>query len=245
MTDRANLNKQIALLKKLPKPLMASITFGVHPMLGKLGSVHHLTTHGAVLLREHLGEEYSIRYPKGSSGLFRQDYFHRLHTIDVHIAFAQWAEKNGMKITYFKTYFDKLSTGKENGYRAETYVLIDSKEYLIADALCVLETGRRKELYAIELYNGNDTNRVHQSLFAHLKALNNGQPSGQFGLNYGSRVLCVFEYDNYKQMAMKRLCEDSRFAAAKAHFLFLSLEEMNASTFGEWWLWDGSKVGLV
>ena len=65
------------------------------------------------------------------------------------------------------------------------------------------------------MYNGDDTHRVHGSLFAHLQALKNGQPSKQFGMNYGSRVLCVFEKDNYKLHAMKRLLEDSRFASAK------------------------------
>jgi hypothetical protein len=244
MSDRANLNKQLALLKKDFKPLIGSIGFGVHPVRGKLESVHYLTKQGAQLLREQFGEHYEVRFPKGTNGLFRHDYFHRLHTIDIHICFHQWAEKNEMKLSYFRSYFDKLSTGKEHGYKAETIVLIDHKEYLIADALAVLETARRKELYAIEMYNGDDTQRVHQSLFAHLKALNNGQPSGQFGLAYGSRILCVFEWENYKQMAMKRLKEDARFSSAKAHFLFRSLEELNSATFREWQDFEGNRVQL-
>ena len=71
------------------------------------------------------------------------------------------------------------------------------------------------------MYNGDDTHRVHGSLFAHLQALRNGQPSKQFGLNYGSRVLCIFEKEGYKIQAMKRVREDERFATAN-HIFYLN-----------------------
>ncbi len=244
MSDRANLNKQIAELRNRSKPLIGSITFGVHPKMGKLESVHYLTPHGVFLLQDYFGEDYFIRFPKGNNGLFQQDYFHRINTINVHIAFKDWAIDNGADLLFFRTYFDKLSSGKEKGYRAESAILIQGTEYLIADALCLLQTPTREELYAIEMYNGDDTHRVHGSLFAHLQALKNGQPSKQFGLNYGSRVLCVFEKENYKIQAMKRVMEDERFATAKSHFLFKSLEELSAESFFDWWLFDGTKTSL-
>lgn len=244
MSDRANLNKQLAQLRNRTRPLIGSITFGVHPKVGKLESVHYLTSHGVVLLREGLGEDYPIRFPKGNNGLFQQDYFHRVNTINVHIAFSRWAEKNALELLFFRTYFDKLSSGTVKGFRAESAILIAGNDYLIADALCLLQTSKREELYAIEMYNGDDTHRVHGSLFAHLQALKNGQPSKQFGLNYGSRVLCVFEKESYKIQAMKRLMEDTRFTSAKAHFLFKSLEELSENEFFNWWLFDGSCANL-
>ncbi|NMR34940.1 hypothetical protein HIO71_12160 [Chryseobacterium aquaticum] len=71
-----------------------------------------------------------------------------------------------------------------------------------------------------------------------------GQPSKLYGLDYGSRVLCVFELENYKKMAMKRLLEDSRFASGKNHFLFKSLEDVKQNVFEGWELFDGEKVNL-
>lgn len=244
MSDRANMNKQLAELRNRQKPLIGSITFGVHPKMGKLESVHYLSLHAVGLLKECFGEEYLIRFPKGNNGLFQQDYFHRINTINVHIAFNSWAITSGVDLLFFRTYFDKLSSGKEKGYRAESAILIQGSEYLIADALCLLQTQRREELYAIEMYNGDDTNRVHNSLFAHLQALKNGQPSKQFGLNYGSRVLCVFEKESYKIQAMKRVFQDARFESAKSHFLFKSLEELSVDTFFDWWFFDGTKASL-
>ncbi len=95
----------------------------------------------------------------------------------------------------------------------------------------MLETSKRKELFAIEVYNGTDTNRVHQSLVQHLLALKDGQPSRQFQLDYGSRVLCVFELDSCKVQVMKRLCEDEHFAFAKEYFLFKTLDEVKENLF--------------
>lgn len=244
MSDRANINKNIGLLKNRYKPIIGSVAFGVHPKLGKLQSVHYLTPYGAMLLKENFGERFFVRFPKGKNGLFQQDYFHRINTINVHIAFNRWAMVNDLDLLFFRAYFDKLTTGKEKGYRAESAIIVNEKEYLIADALCMLQTPRREELYAIEMFNGDDTSRVLSSLFYHLQALSNGEPSKQFGLEYGSRVLCVFELENYKKHAMKRLSEDSRFASAKKHFLFKSLEELSVDAFFDWWLFDGTTSSL-
>ncbi len=244
MSDRNNLNKNISELRNRSLPLLGSITFGVHPSKGKLQSVHYLTSHGAELLREGHGESLPVRLPKGNHGLFQQDYFHRVNTITVHIALWKWVQCHDAEILFFCTYFDKLSTGKEKGYRAESAIRISEKEYLIADALFMLKTPGSPQLYALEMYNGDDTQRVHNSLRAHLSALKHGQPSLQFGMDYASRVLCVFEHEVYKIQLMKRLCEDEGFANAKDLFLFKSLEELKTEMFFEWRLFDGHKTEL-
>ena len=108
----------------------------------------------------------------------------------------------------------------------------------------MLQTQVRKELFAIELYRGEDASRVHKSLFHHLQALAEGQPSKMCGLNYGSRVLCIFESANNKLMVMKRLCEDERFTQAKSYFLFKTIDELKQEVFENWELFDGEMVNL-
>lgn len=98
----------------------------------------------------------------------------------------------------------------------------------------MLQTPKRKELYAVEVFNGSNTSRVHASLLQHLKALSIGEPSKQFKLNYGSRVLCIFEMENNKVSVMKRLHEDSRFKNSKSYFLFKTLKEVKVNVFEEW-----------
>ena len=145
---------------------------------------------------------------------------------------------------FFLTYFDQVSSGKKNGYRAESSIKISENEYLIADAIAMLQTPKRKELYAIEVFNGNNTNRVHLSLLQHLKALSVGQPSKMFKLQYGSRVLCVFDFENNMVSVIKRLQEDERFKKSKTYFLFKTLEEVKEDVFEGWLLFGGEKVGL-
>lgn len=110
--------------------------------------------------------------------------------------------------------------------------------------MCMLQTQNRKELYAIEVFNGMNVQRVHGSLLQHLLALKNGQPSKQFELDYGSRVLCVFELESCKTQTMKRLNEDERFAFAKEYFLFKTLDEVKENVFDGWWLMDGTKITM-
>ena len=108
----------------------------------------------------------------------------------------------------------------------------------------MLQTPKRKELYAVEVFNGNNTSRVHLSLLQHLKALSEGQPSKIFKLQYGSRVLCIFESENNMVSEMKRLQEDERFKKSKPYFLFKTLKQVKINVFEGWWLFGGEKVGL-
>ncbi len=72
--------------------------------------------------------------------------------IDIHIDLDERASQQNMEIIFFKTYFDKVSTGRKKGFRAESAIPVYGNEYLIADAVCMLQTPNRKELFAIEMY---------------------------------------------------------------------------------------------
>lgn len=106
----------------------------------------------------------------------------------------------------------------------------------------MFQTPIRKELYAIEVFNGMNVQRVHTSLLQHLLALKEGEPSKQFGLEYGSRVLIVFELETCKSQTIKRLFEDERFAFAKNYFLFKTLVQLKENVFEGWKLFDGTET---
>ena len=81
-----------------------------------------MTSHGARLIEERLSPTEPVRFPKAHTVLFGQDYFHRLHTIDTHIVIQERAFNHEVELLFFLVYFDKLSTGKTKGFRAETYI---------------------------------------------------------------------------------------------------------------------------
>ena len=203
-----------------------------------------MTSYGANLIKERLHFDDPVRFPKGKGVLFQQDYLHRISTVDVHIALQEQSSQNNWELLFFLAYFDKGTSTKKRGYKAESTIPISRNEHLIADALCMLETPKRKELYAVEVFNGNDTNRVHKSLLQHLKALSVGQPSKMFGLSHGSRILCVFETENGKLNVMKRLNEDKCFTEARLHFLFKTIGEVRVNVFEGWMLFDGESINM-
>lgn len=203
-----------------------------------------MTSYGANLIKERLHFDDPVRFPKGKGVLFQQDYVHRIATVDVQITLQEQSSQNNWGLLFFLAYFDKGASAKKRGYKSESTITVSKNEYLIADALCMLETPTRKELYAVEVFNGNDTNRVHKSLLHHLKALSIGQPSKMFGLHYGSRILCVFETENGKLNVMKRLNEDERFREGRLHFLFKTVQEVRENVFDGRELFDGEKTKL-
>ena len=203
-----------------------------------------MTSYGENLIKERLHFDDPVRLTKGKGVLFQQDYLHRISTVDIHIALQGQSSQNNWGLLFFLAYFDKGTSAKKRGYKAESTITISRNEHLIADALCMLETPQRKELYAIEVFNGNNTHRVHKSLLHHLKALSVGQPSKMFGLSHGSRILCIFETENAKLNVMKRLNEDGRFSEAKHHFLFKTIHNVRENVFEEWELFDGEIVQL-
>ncbi|HBI00506.1 MAG TPA: hypothetical protein DDY18_02665 [Flavobacterium sp.] len=81
-----------------------------------------MTSHGAKLIEERLSPMAQIKFPKGNTVLFQQDYFHRIHTIDIHIVIQERASNNNVELLFFSTYFDKISTGKTKSFRAETTI---------------------------------------------------------------------------------------------------------------------------
>ncbi|PTT76393.1 MULTISPECIES: hypothetical protein [unclassified Chryseobacterium] len=64
MKDRRNLNRTLSLLRQMPKPLVQSLSFAVHPIHGRLEHIFFLTPHAAVLLQQFYGERFPVRYPK-------------------------------------------------------------------------------------------------------------------------------------------------------------------------------------
>ncbi|PTT72604.1 MULTISPECIES: replication-relaxation family protein [unclassified Chryseobacterium] len=244
MKDRRNLNRALACLRQMPKPLVQSLSFAVHPTEGKLEHIHHLTSFGAELLKEYYGGRFTVRYPKGNSPMYGFDYFHRLGVVNFEIELRIFAGKNDLGVSFFTTYFDKVSTGKEKGYRAASAIVTEDHEYLIADALFMLEGPRRDELYALEVYMDNNTARIMKSITRHQQVLEKGRPSKQFGLKHGSRVLCVFKHKKVQLKVMEKISQDYQFSETKKHFLFKSLDELETEKFFDWQFYDGTEASL-
>jgi hypothetical protein len=144
--------------------VIRSRAFGVHAEKGHLPALYYLTPAGAKLLGEANRDE-PVAVPERVHR-FANDYFHRINTVDCHIAIGQWAAGTRSTIEFFDTYFDH-STGR----KPRTQVALP-RGYVIPDAVFrLIAPDGKARLFALEMYNGRETHRVERQLARYQIAL--------------------------------------------------------------------------
>jgi hypothetical protein len=181
----------------------------------------------------------TINYPIGAQ-LYSRDYFHRNATVDFQIELRSFAGAHGVEVEFFHTYFDTTGANR-NPDPAErlqrlTKVPLDDG-FFIPDAIfAVRPPDGSRYLYALEVYNGLDTGRVHGQLTKHRRALEEGRLSELHRYPHAHRVLCVFENDNALRAAAERLKGDPVFAVGgmRNQFAFSTLPALRQDFAAGW-----------
>jgi hypothetical protein len=117
--------------------VLRTIVFGVHIEKGHLPALYYLTPAGSQLLAEAEREE-PVAVPERVHR-FTNDYFHRVNTIDCHIAIRQWAQLADSTVDFFHSYFDHSVER-----RPRTHVTLP-KRSIIPDAIFRLKGPDRQE----------------------------------------------------------------------------------------------------
>ncbi len=208
-------------LRKALKPLLESkrkfidrIMFSVYPKgndlmrKNKLEYVYYLKPKGKRVVVEHqwLTDE-QVRMPIGTSTMAYKDYYHRKITVNCHISLCQAAQQKAIEVCFFDTYFDKIGNNRRSkNLRAKTRIELSAPNYLIADAIFMLQTPEQKALYCLEVQNGKDAKLMVQKLKQqYVTALRLGSPSEKYNFDKSNRVLSVFEYESTLQSVLERL----------------------------------------
>jgi hypothetical protein len=190
--------------------------FGVLPKIGRLPRVYYLTLQGANYLAEAWRvDPKAINYPRGVK-LFSRDYFHRTATIDFQIELHLFAEQNRAEVEFFHTYFDTKGSNRtdnpENRLQRLSKVPLGDDGFFIPDGIFSFRAPNGERfLFALEIYNGMDTKRVHQQIEKHFIALGEGKISDIYGHDKAHRVLYIFETHNALRAAVKRFEQDQYF----------------------------------
>jgi hypothetical protein len=214
--------------------------FGVVPKIGRLPRVYYLTERGAKYLAEAWRvDAKEINYPKGVK-LFARDYFHRSATIDFHIELRLFAEQNELAVEFFHSYFDTTGANRSENPadRLQRLSKVPLEEgFFIPDGIFAVHApDGSRYLYALEVYNGIDTKRVHAQMEKHLIALGEGHISELYNYPKAHRVLCLFEHENALKAAEKRLREDTAFTEKMRRQFALSTLAGIRENFGGNWL---------
>jgi len=246
-------DKTLSRLERHKKHFIKSHDFGWIPQKGRLAKIFYLTKNGVKILAEYLRiEPDQIDYPKGGIQ-FSIDYSHRIHFIDFHIAFKDWAEQQKKEIEFFHAYFDKIGNQRAGKVRstAKTRVQLERTIYtelkskpFIPDGLTRYQDGDKSRLVAIEIHNGVHSKRITHQLLEHLEALDQGLFSHKYQHKKMNFILSVHENQSTLDSVKRRLMERPEFRPLAPLFLFNRQDQAKADFSRGWTLADGSKTSL-
>jgi len=198
-----------------------AITFGSIPKQGRLEYVYCLKKKGAAILENSFGiNKENILYPKSNS-YFKAEYFHRIATLNAHISFYLWANKNDKEIIFFNRDFDMLgNTRKTKGKPLQSMnrIYLDDSAYIIPDFACMFRSNSKKVLFLGEITCGHDTKLIIEKLKNHLYVLQNGLAKSKYEHDKGHYITWVFERKGAMNSVMKRMREESIFSGTERFF---------------------------
>jgi len=222
---------------------------------GRVQNIYYLLKKGALFISENLGIELEdIQYPKNIDGIFRNDYFHRISTVNSQISFEQWAKRLDYTVLFFHTYFHKVGSAKgtkdNNPLKSITRIEIDETTFIEPDAIFLYRTKERLQLMVLEVHNGKDVTRLVNQLklisFAVSKGLFTSKYKKQYGLETVPRILVTLESDNMIRLVQKRMNEDKFFNVIWMSKAFLF--KVDTKTWGnfhkDWQNKNGESVDL-
>ena len=141
---------------------------------------------------------------------------------------------------FFHTYFDTTGANRNADPAARlqrlTKVPLGDGFFIPDGIFAVRPPDGSRYLYALEVYNGRDTGRVHRQLTKHRRALEEGRLSELHRYPHAHRVLCVFETEAALQAAAARLKGDPAFAVGgmRNQFAFSTLPALRQDFAAGW-----------
>ena len=217
--------------ERKPKEI-GELDFGAVPGRGRLPWLYFLTKLGADLLasaRKDLDEvPYVMRATK-----FNNDYWHRVYTVDFHIALRAFADRQHHRVKNFKTYF-------EYARQNESVTRIPLKSgFIVSDAISMLDCADGHErLLVFEMANGSDAGQIEKQIDRYVEAFEEEAIEVAVGVkgDDSCRVLFVFEHVRTFENLKKRLADDLQFQEWSDKFFCKPREWLETEPFRASWL---------
>ena len=222
---------------------IGKLDFGALPGHGRLPVVYFLTRHGAELVEDLHGDGVPVAVP-AHVRLFQRDYFHRLNTVDAHIAVRRWADRAGANLDLFDTYFDHGQTAEHGRPGARTRVALSTGRSLVPDAVLAFTLAGVTRVCAVEMVNGSRTARVEDQVGAYMHALAEGAIEAAYQAGHGVRVLLIFESEAGLELARARLAGRDALTRFASHFFLKTLSQLQADFVPGWRRLNGERSDL-
>lgn len=245
---RAYVTNALKVLINTNKPLLAKHDF--NPIDGKLESFYYLTKYGKKFLIDELEyTEAQIKAPRGLSPVRLKDYFHRKYTINFHIGFRKWLEKNHGKISFLNYYFDKTGNNRSSDNSTHVTALnkiqLDNANAFIPDINTMFSLDGEKYLYLFEQHDGKDTKRLLEQLKIHFIAISQKAVSKKYNLHKSHKVVVICEHASVKKIVIQRLQAAKDIGYYYDFFIFKTNAELEGDFYNNWTLLNGESVTFL
>ncbi len=239
---KSNLSVMLKPLKDSRRALVGEMEFAFIPTKGRLENFYFLKAKGQkVLIENQVLQSNDIKYPRGRSVVFTQDYFHRKYTIDAHIACLQDCLANDLQLIFFDRYFDKIGNNRvQKNLQAKTRMELYG-EYIIPDGALLIKSDSQSRLFALELYNDKNVKRISAQIEKHISGIKESALCRTYNIEKGHRLLAIFT-DNKTKESVKECFIDSTF---KDYLLFRTYYDGMDHFLSGWETLTGLKTKLI
>lgn len=231
-----------------------SVQYGVGTRNGvKTEKLHFLTPKGAKLYAGSVKgvSMEQVKHPKSHNSIVKNDLAHRISMINTQISYDRWTGQNEFETVFFDTYFDTVGNNrnKEKGgaLRPKTRLDFGGGNFADPDGILLYDTGSKKKLWILEVFNGNDSGRVVKQLRGICYAILHGITADKYGLKLPERALITFEHEPNMKASIERMNADPYFKmdGIEGYFYF-GLAEKIWGDFGKNWVkMTGEVVSLA
>ena len=217
------------------------IVYGGVSRSGTMAKLHYLTSKGARVTADIEGINIEqVKHPKSTNTLVKNDFFHRIFTIDMMIAFDGWIAGTEYEVIFFDVYFDKTGSQRkqdDGALKGKTRVEIGKNNFIDPDGIFLYRTKQKNELRILEVANGLDSKRIIQQIKNVVFASYQGHISEKYKVRTTPKILIAFEQPSTMQAVMKRLRTDDYLGDFESldNYLFFALQSEARENWAESW----------
>ena len=202
--------------------------------------IYFLTKKGAEFLDEEARLDIrGIRYPKRIKKSLSNDYFHRISSVSLHIAYNQWIEKNDFKHKETLLYYDKRKKFKKLKTKIESRIKLKNGDTKTPDLVMGYENKEGEgKVFIIEIYNGSRKTYLIEETKELITALQeNHELSLRVGVEKFPRILITCEDTAKIKRAIDGIKKDPFFNFKQIdQMLFFNTDSQVWEDFGSNWV---------
>ena len=229
--------------------LIDNLVYGAVTRVGTTAKLHFLSYKGAKAVAE-LPDVETVWYPKNTSTMFKNDFYHRIHTIDLIISFDEWISRTTNTPLFFHTYYDTIGHQKSDVLKStsKTKIEITPEASVTPDAIFGYEDLKgEKSLFVVEVTNGKDTGRTTRQIKNNLVAIYKGKVSNKYEIQKTPPLLVAFEHEAHKQGVKKAIFDggfSTTFKGLEKYLFFGMQEKIKNDWLGSWETIEGQPATI-